>query len=135
MNEARNLIRRLPDLCKCRDADRFSVRNTYIFDTEFDTQVSNFSYRETDQDGERLAVLEIPEMYIGDYNLYQAGMCRLKIQMLSGDRIKKRITATRESILKELTDYVLMGLKEKVPAELEIESVLPLEVALLGVWS
>lgn len=127
MNHVRNLIKNIPFIAKCADPERFSQRNTMIYDYEIENQGSVFAYHQRDEVNNRLAVLEIPVEYIGEPVKYQAAMDRLKIAMLSCDKAKGRITEERG---KEL-DFLV---STSVPDE-EIDSAMSLEASTQGVWN
>lgn len=135
MSQIRNLVEKLPVISECRDARRFSERGLLVFDRELqENMTSSFAYKESDTDGERLAVLEIPERYIGNQRVYNAGMKRIKISMLSYDKSKGRISEEGERQLEAYTGLAKTNLEDNDPEELAVEAVLPLEIAVQGVW-
>ena len=133
MNKTRNLVEQLPRISECRDPERFSDRNTLVFDKEIQ-ESSTFAYKESDVDGERLAVLEIPKKYIGNQRAYNAGMKRLKINMLSYDLFKGRLSKEGGRQLEAYINLAKSNLEVKDTGELIVESVLSLEEATRGVW-
>ena len=128
MNEVRNLIEKIPFISGCQNPERFSERNIMVFDKEMRDTESVFAFKESDKTENRLAVLEIPPEFVDNSRLYRTAMDRLKISMLSYDKSKGRITAERE---KEL-DFLIYS-AESTPIQ-EVDEILPLEVAVQGVW-
>lgn len=135
MSKLRTLIEVLPKMAGCIDADRFSGRNVAIHDLEIAEKDSIYAYRETDKVHNRLAVLEIPEEFIVDKEVYRAGMNRMRIAMLSYDKHKGRITVEQEQELVSLTLITEVKLEDNNSAEKSIEEVYPLEVATNSIWS
>ena len=100
-----------------------------IYDLEVGNKESAFAYRESDSTLNRLAVLEIPEEYVGDPRKYRYAMDRLKIAMLTQDKRKERITPEQEAELDFLAEIHSSGtLSEEIEAELSVEA------AVQGVW-
>lgn len=134
MSKIRELIKRLPHLAECTDPDRFSLRNTIVFDKELSDLESAFAFRESDKTGRRLGVLEVHPDFVGDQRLYQHGMNLLEITVLSGDKLKGRITDEGE----ERRQYLIAVTKaesESVSRMIVVDEVLPMETAVLGVWT
>ena len=125
----RSLIGKIPYISGCQDPDRFAERNLMIYDLEVGNKESAFAYRESDSTLNRLAVLEIPEEYVGDPRKYRYAMDRLKIAMLTQDKRKERITPEQEAELDFLAEIHSSGtLSEEIEAELSVEA------AVQGVW-
>ena len=127
MSEIRELIKQLPFLASCIDADRFSERNLMVFDREIEEVNSVFDFRETDKFQNRLAVLEIPAEFVINLDVYQDGMDRLEIVMLSQDKAEGRITEDQEAKLSRLKGVSVTASK--------VDDILSMEAAIKGVWS
>jgi len=134
MSKLRNLIEATPRLGQCIDADRFTERNTGVFDKEINEPESVYAHRESDGEGDRLAVLEIPTQYIGNSHGYDRAMNRVRISMLSQDKAKGRITERGQLHLDALISLVESNLEVSDPSEMAVEEILPLEVSTMGVW-
>ena len=130
MSKIRELIKQLPFLASCIDADRFSERNLMVFDREIEEANSVFDFRETDKIQNRLAVLEIPAEFVINQDVYEYGMDRLKIVMLSQDKDEGRISEDQERELKRLKSIDIIEGSEKDA----VDKILPKENAVKGVW-
>ena len=127
----RELIKMLPFLASCIDADRFAERNLMVFDKEIADPESVFAFRETDKIQDRLAVLEIPAEFVMNMDVYQYGMDRLKVAMLSQDKAAGRINEDQERELERLTSIdIVAGSSEKDA----VDDILSMEAAVKGVW-
>lgn len=131
----RELIKQTPGLVECVDADRFSRRNTMIFDFEVENPESEFAFRGEDQEGDRLATLEIPAKYIKNQKMYDAVMRRVRISMLASDKAKGRISPIQEVELDAMVKVTQSNLEAGNANEEKIESILPLDVARSDIWS
>ena len=129
MSNVRNLVAKMPYIAGCVDADRFATRNLLIFDTEISKEDSIYAYRGSDTVNNRLAVLDIPDEYIVNKRVYEASKKRLRICLLSCDSKKGRITDDQEEELRQL-----IGDAKNNPVS-EVDEAMPLEVAVMGVWS
>ena len=130
MSKIRELIKQLPFLASCIDADRFSERNLMVFDREIEEVNSVFDYRKTDKIQNRLAVLEIPAEFVINQDVYEYGMDRLKIAMLSQDDAEGRITEDQKRELRRLTSIDII----ESPEIDAVDKLLPVEDAIKGVW-
>lgn len=102
MSKVRDLIEQIPYIADCETPERFSKRNTMIFDYEIENPDSVFAYSDSDKAGNRMAPIDIPAQYIGKPEIYALAMDRLKIAMLSYDKSKGRITTDQETELDTL---------------------------------
>ena len=130
MSKIRELIKQLPFIAECIDADRFSERNLMVFDREIEEVNSVFDYRETDKIQNRLAVLEIPADFVINQDVYEYGMDQLKIAMLSQDKVEGRISKDQE---KELRMLIGIDITES-PEINAIDEILPREDAVKDIW-
>jgi len=125
----RDLVGKIPYMAGCKDADRFSERNTILYDLEVADPKSIFSYRKDDETQNRLAVAEIPPEFVEDSKLYRYAMDRVKIAMLSYDKEKGRISPKQQDTL----DLLISDHKEN--PEPIVDEVFNLEASTMGVWN
>ena len=128
--KVRQLIERIPFIAECVDADRFSARNIMIYDYEIANPNGVFGFRISDNENDRLSVLEIPSDLIGNKDTYRYAMDRLRACMLSFDKKQGRIGKSGEDELQRLV------VAEKNTVEVpEVDDILSMgDVVVMDVW-